>query len=70
MPVHPFLPTDLLETLGDRALARSEDGRLPLSGQWELTCRCNLKCAMCYTDCFNTPERILRELSTPRRCES
>lgn len=38
--------------------------RIPLSGQWELTCRCNLKCVMCYTDPHNTPERIRNELST------
>ena len=40
-------------------------GRFPLSGQWELTCRCNLECVMCYTDPFNTPERIQQELSYP-----
>src|SRR5437867_9119744 len=39
--------------------------RFPLSGQWELTCRCNLRCVMCYTDCFNTPERIRQELTLP-----
>lgn len=37
--------------------------RRPLFGQWELTCRCNLRCVMCYTDCFNTPERIRQELT-------
>src|SRR6266700_8444584 len=50
--------------LGDEILARSPEGRFPLAGQWELTCRCNLKCVMCYTDCFNTSERIPQELST------
>lgn len=39
--------------------------RFPLSGQWELTCRCNLRCVMCYTDCFNTPEMIRQELTLP-----
>ncbi len=39
--------------------------RAPLFGQWELTCRCNLRCVMCYTDCFNTPEQIRRELTLP-----
>ncbi len=39
--------------------------RAPLFGQWELTCRCNLKCVMCYTDCFNTPENIRQELALP-----
>jgi MoaA/NifB/PqqE/SkfB family radical SAM enzyme len=38
--------------------------RHPLYGQWELTCRCNLRCVMCYTDCFNHPEYIRQELST------
>lgn len=44
--------------------SHSADERYPWTGQWELTCRCNLKCVMCYTDCFNTPERIRQELST------
>src|SRR5690348_14825719 len=38
--------------------------RYPLFCQWEITCRCNLRCVMCYTDCFNTPEKIRTELST------
>lgn len=38
--------------------------RFPLACQWELTCRCNLHCVMCYTDCFNRPDRIRRELAT------
>ncbi|GKS58153.1 hypothetical protein YTPLAS18_16800 [Nitrospira sp.] len=38
--------------------------RFPLACQWELTCRCNLHCVMCYTDCFNRPERIREELGT------
>lgn len=37
--------------------------RHPYKCQWEITCRCNLKCVMCYTDCFNTPEHIAQELS-------
>src|SRR5207249_3463494 len=28
-------------------------------------CRCNLRCIMCYTDCFNSPEMIQQELSFP-----
>lgn len=38
--------------------------RHPLQGQWELTCRCNLKCRMCYTDPFNTADKIRQELPT------
>jgi len=39
-------------------------GRFPWSCQWELTCRCNLRCVMCYTDCFNRPDKIQDELPT------
>lgn len=38
--------------------------RHPLFCQWEITCRCNLRCVMCYTDCFNTPQKVRQELST------
>jgi MoaA/NifB/PqqE/SkfB family radical SAM enzyme len=40
-------------------------GRFPLTCHWEITCRCNLHCVMCYTDCFNKPEKIRQELSAP-----
>lgn len=39
--------------------------RYPYSCQWEITCRCNLRCVMCYTDCFNRPDSIRQELTTP-----
>ena len=38
--------------------------RYPLACQWEITCRCNLRCVMCYTDCFNRPDMIRQELAT------
>lgn len=38
--------------------------RYPVACQWELTCRCNLRCVMCYTDCFNRPDKIQDELPT------
>ena len=38
--------------------------RYPLFCQWEITCRCNLHCVMCYTDCFNRPDQIRAELAT------
>jgi len=47
---------------GDRLPSIPE--RYPLSCQWELTCRCNLRCVMCYTDCFNRPEKVRNELPT------
>jgi MoaA/NifB/PqqE/SkfB family radical SAM enzyme len=44
-------------------LSRLPD-RYPLACQWEITCRCNLRCVMCYTDCRNRPEFVRDELST------
>lgn len=38
--------------------------RFPVACQWEITCRCNLHCVMCYTDCFNRPEFVRQELTT------
>ena len=46
-----------------RSLALRGD-RIPLACQWEITCRCNLRCVMCYTDCFNRPDLIRSELET------
>ncbi len=51
------------EEFGERLLEKVPRDRFPLSGQWELTCRCNLACVMCYTDPFNTAERIRQELA-------
>ncbi len=50
---------------GQRLMTKLDGRRFPLSGQWELTCRCNLRCVMCYTDCFNTPDMLRQELSFP-----
>ena len=47
----------------EQLFQRFQGKPFPLTGQWELTCRCNLKCVMCYTDPFNTPEQISQELS-------
>ena len=49
--------------IGQDKLAHLPD-RFPLSCQWEITCRCNLRCVMCYTDCFNRPDAIRQELAT------
>lgn len=59
MPCIESLGGDKLENL---LMTSGETRRLPLYCQWEITCRCNLKCVMCYTDCFNTPEHIKNEL--------
>lgn len=58
----------MIKNLAEKEFFKKVSGaeeRRPLFGQWELTYRCNLKCVMCYTDCFNTPQDIRRELSTP-----
>ncbi len=61
----PEMPSLSGPALGDRLLSKQPDSRLPLRGQWELTCRCNLRCVMCYTDCFNTPAHLAQELTLP-----
>jgi len=49
--------------IGQDKLSHLPD-RFPYSCQWEITCRCNLHCVMCYTDCFNRPDAIRQELTT------
>ena len=51
------------QEFSERFSWRLSGGRFPLSSQWEITCRCNLRCVMCYTDCFNTPDMLRQELS-------
>ena len=51
------------ELWSDRLFEKPGAQPFPLTGQWEITCRCNLHCVMCYTDPFNTPERIKQELT-------
>ena len=48
-----------------RTSEKLRGGRYPLYGQWELTCRCNLSCVMCYTDPYNKREWIQQELNYP-----
>lgn len=50
--------------LYSRLKEKSGSERYPLKCQWEITCRCNFKCVMCYTDCFNNAADIAKELST------
>ena len=58
------MTSEEIPSIGEREFARriAPGQRFPLSGQWELTCRCNLACLMCYTDPFNTPGHIGQEL--------
>ncbi len=48
----------------NRSLDDHLPDRFPYTCQWEITCRCNLRCVMCYTDCFNHPDKIRDELTT------
>ena len=50
--------------MAERDQLRRLPDRFPLCCQWEITCRCNLRCVMCYTDCFNRPDKIREELTT------
>src|SRR5438093_8084916 len=59
------IPSITDQEFSERFSQRLSGGRFPLSGQWEITCRCNLRCIMCYTDCFNSPEMIQQELNLP-----
>lgn len=58
------IPEQSSEGLTQKIFSRAPQERFPWAGQWELTCGCNLKCRMCYTDCFNAPDRIRKELTT------
>ncbi len=60
---YPSVPSVLDQELSRRFWAKLGERPFPLACQWELTCLCNLRCVMCYTDCFNTPERVRQELS-------
>ncbi len=42
---------------------RAADTRAVVDAQIELTYGCNLHCVHCYTDCYNRPDLIKRELS-------
>lgn len=60
----PLFTEQSSQEFGEKIYSNSPERRFPWTCQWELTCRCNLKCVMCYTDCFNQPERIRQELTT------
>lgn len=61
-PFRPSIPLLDEDAYAQRLSRRLGGRRFPYAGQWELTCRCNLACVMCYTDPFNTPERVKHEL--------
>lgn len=50
---------DFSRRVWDKSVART----FPTRVQFEITYRCNIHCVHCYTDPFNTPVRLRREMS-------
>ncbi|MDO8527001.1 MAG: radical SAM protein, partial [Deltaproteobacteria bacterium] len=48
----------------EHLFSKAAEQKKPLRGQIELTYRCNVRCVHCYTDCFNNPEDIQKEMDT------
>lgn len=48
-----------------RLFSRSVQAPQPIKAQFEITYRCNIRCVHCYTDPFNTPSALGRELAFP-----
>lgn len=47
---------------------RMADKNKPINGQFELTFGCGLRCVYCYSDCYNNPKDIKRELTFREVC--
>ncbi|MFA5976317.1 MAG: radical SAM protein [Elusimicrobiota bacterium] len=56
---------EMYSVFSARVFSRSVENRSPLKAQLELTYRCNLHCVHCFTDPFNTPTALSRELPLP-----
>lgn len=63
MPDARPIPIISYGTFSRRIHERAARDRAVIKAQWELTYRCNLHCRHCYTDPFNSPQSIVRELS-------
>ena len=57
------IPEQQYRDFSRRVFSRSVQDPQPTRVQFELTYRCNIHCVPCYTDPFNTPTHLRRELS-------
>jgi radical SAM protein with 4Fe4S-binding SPASM domain len=61
----PHIPEISLAQFGERLYDNAVVNRIPLGGSFELTFRCNLRCAHCYCNLsLNDQEAIEKELTT------
>ena len=61
----PYIPSLSYAQFGERLNEKAFANRVPLSGSFELTFRCNLRCAHCYCNLpLNDKDAIEKELST------
>ena len=63
---HPTIPED--SAFFDRLAAAQRRLRLPISGSFEITQRCNLRCAHCYLGDYRGGQPGLQELTTAEVC--
>jgi radical SAM protein with 4Fe4S-binding SPASM domain len=61
--VNPPIPEQEYKDFSRRIWDKSMTGPLPTRVQFEITYRCNIHCVHCYTDPFNNPKDIRKELS-------
>ena len=59
----PPLPEGPYKDFSRRVWDTSVQNHLPLKVQFEITYRCNIHCVHCYTDPFNTPFHLRKELT-------
>lgn len=59
----PGIPEEQYGEFSRRVFSRSATDPQPTRVQFEITYRCNIHCVHCYTDPFNTPMHLRRELS-------
>ena len=57
------IPEEQYRDFSRRVFSRSVQDPQPTRVQFELTYRCNIHCVHCYTDPFNSPAHLRRELS-------
>ena len=56
------LPEQLYQTFSRDVWERTAQVQMPVRASFEITYRCNIHCLHCYTDPFNTPMHLRREL--------